>query len=217
MGSGKPSGSILAPGLWTYQYVQTPGIHSLLRGHRNLPVTSFRSWYSFLCMKEHELANLPGHHSEDPPFEYSVVTEQIYLGTNGCCVSHFEKDLVDMGVHADISLEQERLDAAEGAKYFLWLPTKDHTAPSMAALRTGTHTMKELVEAGEKIYVHCRNGHGRGPTLVIAYFILMGQDFETAHAFVKEKRPVIHLDVVQVERLKEFETWCREEHEKKDG
>lgn len=159
---------------------------------------------------------LPGDHSEHPPFEYSIITDQIFLGTNGCCVVHFEERLLEMGVHADISLEQERLDAAEGAKYFLWLPTKDHTAPSMAALRTGTHTMKELVEAGEKIYVHCRNGHGRGPTLIIAYFILMGQDVETSHAFVKEKRPVIHLDDVQMDRLKEFETWCREEHEQND-
>jgi protein-tyrosine phosphatase len=155
---------------------------------------------------------LPGDHSASPPFEYSVITEQIYLGTNGCCTVHFEKELVEMGVHADISLEQERLDAAEGAEHFLWLPTKDHTAPTMGALRTGTQTMKELIETGEKVYVHCRNGHGRGPTLVIAYFILMGDDYETAHAKVKQKRNVIHLDDVQVERLKEFETWCREEH-----
>jgi dual specificity MAP kinase phosphatase len=174
-----------------------------------LPGGSFISVIFFLCMNE----QLPGDHSEHPPFEYSVITENIYLGTNGCCVSHFEKSLVDMGVHADISLEEERLDAAQGAEYFLWLPTKDQTAPSMGALRTGTHTMKELIETGEKVYVHCRNGHGRGPSLVVAYFILMGDDFEIAHAKVKAKRDVIHLNDEQVERLKEFETWCREEHD----
>jgi dual specificity MAP kinase phosphatase len=73
--------------------------------------------------------------------------------------------------------------------------------------------MKELIETGEKVYVHCRNGHGRGPSLVVAYFILRGDDFEIAHAKVKAKRDVIHLNEEQIERLKEFETWCREEHD----
>jgi hypothetical protein len=156
---------------------------------------------------------LPGDHSAAPPFEYSVITDQIFLGTNACCVVHFDDSLVEAGVRADISLEQEKLDAAEGAEYFLWLPTKDHTAVDMAKLRVGTHTMRELINSGEKIYVHCRNGHGRGPSLVIAYFILMGDDYETAYKKVKTKRSVIHLDDVQVDRLKEFAGWCRDHHD----
>jgi len=151
-------------------------------------------------------------HSSKPPFEYNFITEQILLGTNACCMVHFDKGLIEMGVTGDISLEEERLDAAQGAEFFLWLPVKDHTPPSMAQLRVGTHTLRELVDSGEKVYVHCRNGHGRGPSLVVAYFILLGDDFETAHAKVKEKRSVIHLDDGQIERLKEFATWCREEH-----
>ena len=162
------------------------------------------------------MENINGHindHGEQPPFEYNRITDSILLGTNGCCVVHFDTSLKDMGVLADISMEAERLDAPEGAQYFLWLPTEDHTAPTMGALRVGTHTMRELVASGEKVYVHCRNGHGRGPSLVIAYFILLGDDYETAFAKGKEKRSVIHLDDVQVERLREFETWCREEHQ----
>lgn len=153
-------------------------------------------------------------HSDKPPFEYNLITEQIYLGTNACCVVHFNEGLLKMGVKGDISMELERLDAAQGAEFFLWLPVEDHHAPTMAQLRVGTHTLRELVDSGEKVYVHCRNGHGRGPSLVVAYFILLGDDFDTAHAKVKEKRSVIHLDEGQVARLKEFETWCRKEHEK---
>jgi hypothetical protein len=151
-------------------------------------------------------------HSANPPFEYSQITDQIFLGTNACCTVHFDGDLLEAGVRADISMEAERIDAAEGAEYFIWLPTIDHTAPTMQKLRVGTHAIRELIQTGEKVYVHCRNGHGRGPSLVIAYFILLGDDFETAHAKVKAKRPVIHLDDVQVERLKEFRTWCHEHH-----
>ena len=159
------------------------------------------------------MENLPGDHSDKPPFEYSQITDQIFLGTNACCLAHFDGDLVAKGVRADISMEAERLDAAQGAEYFLWLPTVDHTAPTMAKLRVGTHAIRELIETGEKVYVHCRNGHGRGPSLVIAYFILLGDDYDTAFAKVKEKRDIIHLDDVQVERLKEFETWCRAHHD----
>ena len=151
-------------------------------------------------------------HSANPTFEYNKITEQIYLGTNACCTVHFDNDLLKAGVRADISMEAERIDAADGAEYFLWLPTIDHTAPTMQKLRVGTHAIRELIETGEKVYVHCRNGHGRGPSLVIAYFILLGDDYETAFTKVKEKRPVIHLDDVQVDRLKEFETSCREHH-----
>lgn len=151
-------------------------------------------------------------HGPNPPFEYNRMTDSLFLGTNGCCTVHFEKELLAEGVRADISLEAERLDAAHGAEYFLWLPTQDHTAPTMEKLRVGTHAIRELVDAGEKVYVHCRNGHGRGPTLVVAYFVLLGHDLETAHSMVKEKRSVIHIEDVQMERLKEFETWCRNEH-----
>ncbi len=151
-------------------------------------------------------------HSSNPPFEYNIIIPQLYLGTNACCTVHFEKDLLTQGVRADISLEAERIDAAHGAEYFLWLPTIDHTAPTMAKLRVGTHVMRELIQNGEKVYVHCRNGHGRGPSLVIAYFILTGDDYETAFNKVKKGRHVIHLEDVQIERLKEFETWTREHH-----
>ncbi len=154
------------------------------------------------------MENLPGDHSENPPFEYNTITEQIFLGTSACCVAHFNEKLLSNGVHGNISMEAERLDATQGAEYFLWLPTVDHTAPSMSKLRVGVRVMQELITEGEKVYVHCRNGHGRGPSLVIAYFILLGDDYQTAFEKVKSKREVIHLDDTQVERLKEFETWC---------
>ena len=150
---------------------------------------------------------------EHPVFEYSQITDQIFLGTNACCTIHFKKELLDNGVRADVSLEGERIDAAQGADYFLWLPTVDHTGPTITKLSIGVHALRELVEAGEKVYVHCKNGHGRGPSLVIAYFIFLGDDFDTAFKKVKEKRESIHLEGNQEERLKEFETWC-ENHRK---
>ncbi len=153
-------------------------------------------------------------HSDKPPFEFNQITEKIFLGTNACCTVHFDKSLLGKGIKGDISVELEKLDAAQGAEFFLWLPVEDHHAPTMVQLRVGTHTLRELVDSGEKVYVHCRNGHGRGPSLVIAYFILLGDDYNTAFEKVKTKRPVIHLDEEQVSRLMEFAKWIKEEHVK---
>lgn len=148
-------------------------------------------------------------HSKHPKFQYDKITDQIFIGTNACCTMHFKKSLLDKGVRADISMEAERIDAAQGAQYFLWLPTKDHAAPTIKKLRVGTHALRELIDVGEKIYVHCRNGHGRAPTLVAAYFILLGMDVKTAIATIAKKRPSIHIEQVQRKRLEQFERWCR--------
>ncbi len=61
-------------------------------------------------------------------FEYNKILPSVFLGTNQCCIVHFKKELIRKGITADLSLESEKLDAAWGAKYFLWLPVKDHTA-----------------------------------------------------------------------------------------
>ena len=64
-------------------------------------------------------------------FEYNKITEYIYIGTNQCCQIHFNQKLLKKGIKADISLEKEKIDAPFGVDYYLWLPVKDHTAPSL--------------------------------------------------------------------------------------
>ena len=142
--------------------------------------------------------------------EYSQITEQLFIGTNMCCVVHFKSELLEKGVTTDISMEGERIDAAFGVDRYLWLPTEDHTAPTIENLWVGTTVMNDVIEAGEKVYVHCMNGHGRGPTMGIAYFIRFeNMSTDDAMSFVSEKRKEVHLDDVQVEVLRAFETKCR--------
>ncbi len=54
------------------------------------------------------------NHPTHVPFEYSKITEYIYIGTNQCCQMHFKKSLLKKGVNADISLEKENLDTPYG-------------------------------------------------------------------------------------------------------
>jgi len=136
--------------------------------------------------------------------EYDYITDGIYIGTNQCCQTHFDEQLKKEGVQADISLEEERVDAPFGVSFYVWIPIKNHAAPSQGQFDFGVSTIENLVSLKKKIYVHCQNGHGRAPTMVVAYLIKQGRKVDAAIDFVKKQRPTIHLDEVQKKSLREF-------------
>lgn len=143
-------------------------------------------------------------HDGPVTFEYNQIANNIFIGTNMCCQTHFDEKLIKIGITADISLEKEHLDNPQGVDYFLWLPVTDHTAPQQDQLKLGVTTITQLVALNKKIYIHCKNGHGRAPTLTAAYFISTGKSVEEAITLIKEKRPSIHLDDVQIQSLEKF-------------
>ena len=144
-------------------------------------------------------------HAAEIPFEYNQITKYIYIGTNQCCTDHFNRSLVRKGIRADISLEDKRLDRPWGVKYFLWLPTKNYTPPSLEQLRIGVGFLHEMVANKVKVYVHCEHGHGRAPTLVAAYFISLGKTVDQAIQAIEEKRKVTHLDRSQINALRRYQ------------
>ncbi|MBD3281626.1 hypothetical protein GF391_02660 [Candidatus Uhrbacteria bacterium] len=149
------------------------------------------------------------HHDEsaEPPFEYNQITDQIYIGTNACCQMHFSKELLERGVSCDISLEGERVDKPEGVESYLWLPTIDHTPPTHDQAMIGIQALEEMIRLGKKIYIHCKNGHGRAPTFYAAFLILKrGLSVEAAIEAIRSKRPSIHLEESQINFLKSLKT-----------
>lgn len=143
-------------------------------------------------------------HPQIKQLEYSYITDGIYIGTNQCCQTHFDEKLKKEGITADISLEENRLDAPFGVESYVWIPVKDHTPPAPSQLDFGVSVIEKLVAMKKKIYIHCMNGHGRAPTLVAAYLIKKGKSIEKVESFIRSKRPSIHLDEVQREALKKF-------------
>ena len=144
--------------------------------------------------------------TEAHQLDYHAIVDGIYIGTNQCCQVHFDELLKQReGITADISLEAIRLDQPFGVDFYLWLPTEDHTAPSPHQLRLGAAAITELVAMRKKVYVHCKNGHGRAPTLVAAYLITTkGMGSEEAEVFLKARRPSMHLWDSQREALRAF-------------
>lgn len=139
-----------------------------------------------------------------PVLEYSTITPLITIGTNMCCDVHgavLGKD----GYSADIDLEENRQELPPIVRTYLWLPTPDNEAPALDQLLVGVHALHQLVKQKQQTYVHCTNGHGRAPTLVIAYFIATGLRFEKAYHRVWSKRPEIHLQKAQETVVRDFE------------
>lgn len=137
--------------------------------------------------------------------EFNQITDLIYLGTNLCCtaIPHIQV-LLDHNIRADIDLEEERQEQTPNIDTYLWLPVKDRQAPTQDQLDTGVAVIDSLVKNNKKVYIHCKNGHGRSPTLLAAYFIFQGMEVLEAIEKIKSKRPQIHLQEVQINALNKF-------------
>lgn len=141
------------------------------------------------------------------PFEYSKITDYIYIGTNKCCSNgRLKRELLQKGIKAEISLERKKISSPFGAKFYLWLPTKEHRSPSFEQLLAGACFLKSLEDQKIKVYVHCEHGHGRSLTFVASYLILTkGLDVKEAIDAVKSKRPQVHINPIQNKALDNFE------------
>lgn len=151
---------------------------------------------------KNKVVDLYNHVSGHKGFDYDQVDDLVYLGTNMCCQFGFEKELLVKGVRADISLEKEKIDAPAGVDFFLWLPTEDGAPPSPDAFALGVETLEFFAKQNIGVYVHCKNGHGRGPTLLAAYYIKQGMAVDKAIDLIQLKRPSVHLTESQINALK---------------
>ena len=136
---------------------------------------------------------------------YSKITDYIYIGTNDAYKPTLMLKLIKLGIQADISVEGERFDTPYGFDYFLWLPTVDFKAPHHNQLKLGVTALDFFVRNKIKVFVHCKKGQGRSPTLVAAYFISEGLTVDQAIDKIKLKRPEIVIGEDQRQALKLFE------------
>lgn len=145
------------------------------------------------------------HDHDAKIFNYDRINENIFIGNNMCCSAMLDEMLVKEGIYADISLEEKLADNPVGAKAFLWVPIVDHNGPTLENIKITNAFIRSVVDTNQKVYVHCKNGHGRAPTIVISYLMSTGMSYDDAYKLVKNKRPVIHLDIKQETFLKSLE------------
>lgn len=142
--------------------------------------------------------------------DYSQITENIFIGSDLCkgmsCPVHgaeFEK----LGILVEINLSAEKKETPpDGIDIYSWIPVGDGHAPTQEQLDIGTAIINEAVKNGKNVYVHCKNGHGRSPTMVAGYFVrYQGKTVDEAVAMILHKRGEVHLEFAQREALGKFE------------
>jgi protein-tyrosine phosphatase len=138
---------------------------------------------------------------------YSQITPSIYLGGQYSLKS--VKVLKKRGVTAVVNMRinsiHKIVDEDISWLKILHLPTVDLTAPSIDNLNKGIKFIQKELEVGGKVYVHCRQGEGRGPTMVLAYLISTGILLEDALAEVQKVRSFAKPTEEQMKQLRLLE------------
>ncbi len=144
-----------------------------------------------------------------PRLKRSQITKDLFLG--GQYNLRGLQRLRKLGITAIVNLRETSL--YEAARYqglaYLHLPTVDNMPPRLEDLIRGADFVEEQIKNKGKVYIHCRQGLGRGPSMAIAYLLRKGTTFEDAFALVKSVRPFINPRPAQLVRLRELEQYYR--------
>ena len=146
-----------------------------------------------------------------PRLKRSQITKDLFLG--GQYNPRGLQRLRGIGVTAIVNLRETSV--YEAARYqglaYLHLPTVDNTPPRLEDLIKGADFVDGQIKNKGKVYIHCRQGLGRGPSMAIAYLLRKGTTFEDAFALVKSVRPFINPRPAQLARLRELEQYYQQE------
>lgn len=146
-----------------------------------------------------------------PTLKRSQITANLFLG--GQYNLRGLTRLKQIGISAIINMRMHSIytEAQYQGFHYLHLPTLDNTAPKLDDLIKGADfAHNEIINHG-KVYIHCRQGLGRGPSMAMAYLLKMGATYEDALAAVKKVRTFIDPTAVQIERLQELEAYYKKQ------
>jgi protein-tyrosine phosphatase len=157
----------------------------------------------------------PQGRGDEHKFRYSQITDKIIIGSDFCkggvCLLHSEEfKALGVSVELNLSKEENELPPKE-LEVYSWLPVHDGAAPSVPQLDIGSGIVNDAIEAGKTVYVHCKNGHGRSPSVVAAYLVrFKGYSVADAVKLIEEKRPESHIEEIQKEALRKFaDKWSK--------
>jgi protein-tyrosine phosphatase len=120
----------------------------------------------------------------------SWVTDDLAVG--GAVHTRHIPRLKAMGIQAVVDCREEATDdevaLARNGIDFLRLPTPDAHTLAQADLDRGVSWVKERLARGEKVYVHCSHGVGRGPLLAACFLVSEGYSPVNALQIVRTRR-----------------------------
>jgi len=150
-----------------------------------------------------------------PRIERCQITSHLFLGSQYNLLGL--KKLKALGVTAIVNMRMHNTyneARYEGMKY-LHFPTVDNTPPPLEVLIEGANFIDDVIKHNGKVYVHCRQGLGRGPTMAMAYLIKLGLTYHDAYTQIRRVRIFINPRPGQIRRLKELEAYYTQLEESK--
>jgi protein tyrosine phosphatase (PTP) superfamily phosphohydrolase (DUF442 family) len=143
--------------------------------------------------------------SRIPVFHYSRITPDLYVGPQYGPAG--KRKLERAGIRAVINMRIEYDDAAHGLAlpHYYRVPTIDGQAPPLEFLNEGVDFIRYILGQGGSVYIHCRAGNGRAPTMAAAYLISQGLSLAEALDLIRKSRPFIDILPAQLVQLQRFE------------
>jgi protein-tyrosine phosphatase len=135
---------------------------------------------------------------DDPDAELSLdlhwLTDELAVGA--CFPIEHALHLASAhGIRAVVDLrEEDRDDEArlrDAGIELLHLPTPDLEPASMAMLDEGVGWVRERIDRGNKVLIHCQHGIGRSPLLALCVMVDQGWEPLDALAHAKDRRSVV--------------------------
>lgn len=150
-----------------------------------------------------------------PRLKRCQITANLFLGSQYNRVGL--QKMKALGITAIINMRMHSVytEAQYDGFHYLHLPTPDNTPPSLDVLIKGADFADKEIKSGGKVYVHCRQGLGRGPTMAIAYLLKTGLTVEDSLNLIRKVRTFINPRSSQLKRLGELEDYYQQEHPNK--
>lgn len=155
------------------------------------------------------MKKIPKGRNDSHETDYSEIDKYIVIGSNLCegnvCPVH-GPEFKKLNICVEINLDDERKEIPPDViESYTWMPVVDGYPPDKTQLDLGTSIIHEAIKNNKRVYVHCRNGHGRSPTLVAAYLMkYKNMSSNEAQMYIKKKRPEIHIEESQKKALEEY-------------
>jgi diacylglycerol kinase (ATP) len=145
-----------------------------------------------------------------PSLKSSQIAPNLYLG--GQYRPWAIPVLKSWGVTGVVNMRMLRRPSTSPGLEVLNLPTRDHHAPSIESLRQGVEFIDRHLAAGGGVYMHCRLGEGRGPTMAAAYLISKGMRPQDAVAHIARFRRMVRPNASQLRQLARFQQELMSKH-----
>lgn len=149
---------------------------------------SLRFWQRFRVF-----ANL------NPSMKYSHIAPNLYVG--GKVSKKTFKLFRKWGIKGVVSMRTTKPPKSPEDIETLWLPTRDWTPPTLKDFKKGSAFIQDKIDNNGSVYIHCKLGEGRGPSMAAAYLITKGFTTQEAVDLLTKYRPVARPNRSQLKQL----------------